>query len=233
VRAIERNPVRKHWAALAAATTLLCLLMASPALGHEGNPDFRSEIDSVKPSVPGVSFEVLNYDSDMELLDQQGHEVVIYGYEGEPYARILRDGTVQMNQLSAATYLNENRFAEVQVPSFVNPKAPPKWKTVGESGTLTWHDHRMHYMAKGTPPQVKDESKRTKVFDYEIPLQIDGRKGAIDGTLFWVGPADTSKTPFLIVGALVIVLGGAGVLILRRRQRGEDRDGEPPAKEAW
>ena len=211
---------------------MLCLFMATPALGHGGNPDFRSEIDSVRPDVPGVSFEVLNYDSEIELLDQQGHEVVIYGYEGEPYARILRDGTVQLNQRSPATYLNENRFAEASVPKSADPEAPPLWKTVDDSGALIWHDHRMHYMAKGTPPQVTDESKRTKVFDYEIPLRIDGRRGAIDGTLFWVGPADTSKTPFLIVGALVIVLGGAGVLILRRRRRHEEGDG-PPAKEAW
>ena len=225
--------MRKHWAALAATTTLLCLLVASPALGHEGNPDFRSEIDSVRPNVPGVSFEVLGYDSDMQLLDQHGHEVVIYGYEKEPYARILPDGTVQLNQLSAATYLNENRYAEVQVPKFVDPKAPPKWKTVDESGTLTWHDHRMHYMATGTPPQVKDEGKRTKVFDYEIPLRIDGRKGALDGTLYWVGPADTSKTPFLIFGAAFVLLGGAGVLIVRRRRQAEDQGGEGPAKEAW
>jgi hypothetical protein len=63
-------------------------------------------------------------------------------------------------------------------------------------------------MAKGTPPQVTDESKRTKVFDYEIPLRIDGRQSAIEGTLFWVGPTDTSKAPFLIAGAAIVLLGG-------------------------
>jgi len=225
--------VQKRWAALAAITTLLCLFMASPALGHEGNPDFRSEIDSVRPNVPGVSFEVLNYDADMEVVDQDGHEIVIYGYEGEPFARILRDGTVQKNQRSPATYLNVDRYAEVQVPKSADAQAPPEWKTVDDSGTLRWHDHRMHYMAKETPPQVKDESKRTKVFDYEIPLRIDGRKGAIDGTLFWVGPADTSKTPFLIVGAVIVLAGGAAVMIARRRRGPEDDDGVGPAKEAW
>lgn len=212
---------------------MLCLLMATSALGHGGNPNFRSEIDSVRPDVPGVSFEVLNYDSEIELLDEQRHEVVIYGYEGEPYARILRDGSLQLNQRSPATYLNENRFAEATVPKSADPNAPPLWKTVDDSGTLIWHDHRMHYMAQGTPPQVRDEGKRTKVFDYEIPLRIDGRKGAIDGTLFWVGPADTSKAPFLIVGALVVVLGGAGVLVLRRRRRREDGTDEATKKEAW
>lgn len=225
--------MQKRWAALAAITTLLCLLTASPALGHEGNPNFRSEIDSVRPNVPGVSFEVLNYDADMEVVDQDGHEIVIYGYEGEPFARILRDGTVQKNQRSPATYLNVDRYAEVQVPKSADAKAAPEWKTVDDSGTLRWHDHRMHYMAKETPPQVKDESKRTKVFDYEIPLRIDGRKGAIDGTLFWVGPADTSKTPFLIVGAVIVLAGGAAVMIARRRRGPEDDDGVGPAKEAW
>jgi LPXTG-motif cell wall-anchored protein len=224
--------VRKHWATLVAITTTLCLIPSQAALGHGGNPDYRSEIDAVKPDVPGVEFEVQGYDSHMALVDKSGHQVTIYGYDGEPYARILKDGTVQLNQRSPATFLNEDRFAEVDVPRSADPGAPPVWKTVDDSGTLVWHDHRMHYMAQGTPPRVTDESKRTKVFDYEIPLRIDGRKGAIDGTLFWVGPADTSKTPFLIVGAAIVLLGGAGVLIFRRR-RGEADEGEHPAKEAW
>lgn len=212
---------------------LFCLLMAAPALGHEGSPDFRSEIDAVRPSVPGVDFEVLNYDADMELVAREGHEVTIYGYEGEPFARVLRDGTVQKNQRSPATYLNVDRYAEASVPRSADAKAPPLWKTVDDSGTLRWHDHRMHYMATGTPPQVSDESKRTKVFDYEIPIRIDGRKGAIDGTLFWVGPADTAKAPFLIAGAAIVLLGGTAVLIARRRRAGEDGDEDRPAKEAW
>lgn len=225
--------MRKRTAALAATTMLLCLLTAAPALGHEGNPNFRSEVEAVRPAVPGVSFEVLNYDSDTQLVDRGGHEVVIYGYEGEPFARILRDGTVQKNQRSPATYINVNRYAEAPVPEIADPKAAPLWKTVDDSGTLIWHDHRSHYMARGTPPQVTDESRRTRVFGWEIPLRIDGRKGAVEGTLFWVGPADTSRTPFLIAGAAIVLLGGAAVLIVRRRREGDEDKGGRPAKEAW
>lgn len=212
---------------------MVCLLGVSPALGHEGNPNFRSEIDSVRPDVPGVDFEVLNYDADIEMTVEEGHEVLVYGYEDEPFARVLRDGTVQKNRRSPSTYLNADRYAEAAVPKIADPEAPPDWETVDKSGTLRWHDHRSHYMAKGTPPQVTDEGERTKVFDYEIPLRIDGREGAIEGTLFWVGPTDTSKAPFLIAGAAIVLLGGAAVLIARRRRR-EDGDGEGrPAKEAW
>lgn len=223
--------MRKRWAAPAAIATMLVLLAAAPAQAHEGNPDFRSEIDAVRPAVPGVSFEVLDYDADMELVDRGGHEVVIYGYEGEPFARVLPDGTVQKNRRSPATYLNGDRFAEAQVPKGADPDAPPQWETVDDSGTLRWHDHRMHYMARNTPPQVRDESVRTRVFDYEIPLRIDGREGAIAGTLYWVGPADTSKLPFLVAGAAIVLLGV--VVLIARRRRAEDEGDEGGAGEAW
>ena len=219
---------------------VLSLALAAPALAHGGNPDYRSVVNKVTPDVPGVSVEVLDYDSHMQLLDREGHEVVIYGYDGEPYARILEDGTVQVNERSPATYLNEDRFAEVTVPPIANPKAPPKWKTIDDSGTFIWHDHRMHYMSPTTPPQLQGVTKKTKVFDYRIPVKIDGRKGAVDGTLWWVGPANTSKLPFVIAGIVIVVLGAAAVLFARRRRReegdgdgesGEDAGGAP--KEAW
>jgi hypothetical protein len=93
----------------------------------------------------------------------------------------------------------------------------------------------MHYGSEATPPQVKDTSKKTKVYDYEIPLRIDGKKGAIHGTLYWVGAASTSKLPFILVGILILVGGGAAVLFIRRRRGPEDgdRDDAKPAGEAW
>jgi len=145
---------------------------------------------------------------------------------------VLPDGTVQVNQRSPAAYLNEDRYATTKVPAIADPEAAPRWQTIDSSGTFVFHDHRMHYMATGTPPQVKDEGEKTKVFDYSIPIQIDGEEGAIDGTLWWVGPEDTSKLPFAIAGIAVVVLGGLAVLIVRRRRAGGGDD-DPEAKEAW
>ncbi len=228
--------MRKHWAALAATTAVLVLVNAASAWGHGGNPNYRSVIDRVTPKVPEVSFEVLSYDSYFQLLDQHGHEVVIYGYEGEPYARVLKDGTVQVNERSPAYFLNDTRYPTAEVPLSADADAPPKWKTFDHSGTFLWHDHRMHYGSPTVPPQVTDEHKKTKIYDYEIPIRIDGKKGAIDGTLYWVGPSDTSKLPFIIIGILVVLGGGAAVLYIRRRQRGgpgKPTVEKPPAKEAW
>jgi hypothetical protein len=232
-----------RWAlpVVAIALVIACALAPAHALAHGGNPNFRSEIDSVMPPLPsGVSVEVLDYDSYFQLLDQHGHEVVLYGYNDEPYARIEKSGTVQVNENSPATYLNDSRFeTDVEVPKGVDPKAAPEWKTVDDSGTFIWHDHRMHWMiANQLPTQVKDKSQRTKIFDYEIPMEVDGKPTTLHGTLWWVGSAGTSKLPFVIAAIVIVLGGGALVFWLRRRRGGDDDPGErpeakEPAAQAW
>ena len=205
-------------ALLVAALALVSTSALAPAqaLAHGGNPNFRSEINSIQPPLHSdVSIEVLDYDSYLQLKDQQGHEVVLDGYDGEPYARIEKNGTVQVNEKSPATYLNDSRFeTDVSVPKSADAKDPPEWKTVDDSGTFIWHDHRMHWMvANQLPPQVKDKSKKTKIFTYEIPMTVDGQKSTLHGTLWWVGSAGTSKLPF-VIAAIVIVLGGGAFALL-------------------
>ena len=233
-------------ALLVAALALVSALALAPAhaLAHGGNPNFRSEINSIQPPLPsGVSIEVLDYDSYFQLKDMQGHEVVIDGYRGEPYARIEKNGTVQVNERSPATYLNDSRFeTDVTVPKSADPQAPPEWKTVDDSGTFLWHDPRMHWMvADQLPPQVKDKGKKTKIFTYEIPMTVDGQKATVHGTLWWVGSAGTSKLPFVIAAIVIVLGGGALVLWLRRRDGGDDagpgsadpKAPDEPAAEAW
>ena len=85
---------------------------------------------------------------------------------------------------------------------------------------------------KTTPPAVKDETERTEIFDYRVPIDVGGAPNSIDGTLYWVGPADTSKAPFLIAGAAIVVLGGLLILVVRRR-RGDGGSGSGEPREAW
>jgi len=223
-------------AGLAVALALAMLPTLAPAaLANGGNPDYSSVIREVTPLTPGVGFRTLDHGNRMRLLDRHGHEVTIYGYEREPYARILENETVQVNERSPATYLNRNRLADVVVPPFANALAPPRWRTIADSGTFTWIDHRTHWMPAGTPPQVKDTSRRTKVFDYRIPVRIDGRRGAIEGTLFWAGTPGPSEPRLIAAGAVIVVAGVALVLLSRRRRRpaGSAPQTGGPAREAW
>jgi hypothetical protein len=219
-------------ARLAALALLLTALPPSAALAHEGNPNFRSEIEGLRPAAPGIEVAVLNLDDSLRLENDGDEAVVVKGYDGEPYVRISPDGTVEVNRRSPSRYLNEDRFAQIEVPAIADPDAEPDWELVDRSGQFSWHDHRIHYMARGTPPQVTDEGERTKVFDYQVPLEVGERRVRLLGSLYWVGGQDGFPiAPFLGLGALAL-LAGAAIVIIRRRRAGRAAEAGGP-REAW
>jgi hypothetical protein len=205
---------------LAAVAFAALLAPVATASAHQGNPNFRSTIRAVTPATDGLSVEVRNLDDHFELINRTGETVEIGGYNHDVYARVRADGTVQVNKRSPAYYLNQDRDDTADVPSSADPKASPEWETLDKTGRFEWHDHRMHWMGKGVPPQVKDESRRTKVYDYSVPIKVGSRAGAIAGTLTWV-PEDKSGPPAgAIIGFGVIVVLGVGAVVLVRRRRG-------------
>jgi hypothetical protein len=207
------------WVAAAAV-----LLAGAPvALAHEGSPNFLSQVNSVSPQVDGIAVEVLNRDDRLLLRNDSGQTVVIEGYSKEPYARIEADGTVSVNRNSEAYYLNEERDGQVEVPEGVDSKGEPEWEEVSKTGRFEWHDHRMHWMAEEDPEQVEDKDVRTKVFEWEVPIEVGGRSGAIAGTLFWTPVASSGigiLPPVLAFAALVIVVCVA-IAVKRRRRPSE------------
>ena len=213
------------------ATYLLTLGAAMPgtAGAHGGNAKFRSQFESIQPSATGVEVDVLNYDDRLLLVNRTGKTVAITGYEREPYARLRANGTVEVNRRSPTHYLNEERYGGTPVPGSADPKAPPQWQQVSRTGRFEWHDHRIHWMSKDTvPPQVKDEDKRTKVFDWRVPVTIGSQRASLAGTLFWQ-PAESSGVPAGAVIALVALVLATLVLFLltrRRRARARERPGQ-------
>lgn len=226
---------------------LILLAAAPPAIAHQGNPNFRSEITSITPAAAaaGLEVQIQNFDDNVQLVNRTGKAVTIEGYDGEPYVRLSPDGTVEVNLNSPAYYLNQDRFADVSVPERADAKATPAWKKVDDTGLFSWHDHRSHYMGLNTPPQVKDESVETKVFEYSIPARVGKKPVEINGTLTWAGEqSGFSIVPFIALAVLIVAGLIATAAIRRRRGDGEDsggnddpgsdnpEDGTGPA-EAW
>ncbi|HEV3093566.1 MAG TPA: hypothetical protein VGY30_03530 [Solirubrobacteraceae bacterium] len=232
--------------ALAPALAALVLALACPAQGtptESGSPiadqgssyHFRSYITAIVPPVPGLQVEVLEFADRLILRNHTGKTVTVYGYSGEPYARVQPNGTAEENVRSPAVYLNTSFYANVTVPASASAGDPPAWTVVDRTGQFEWHDHRIHWMSPVTPPEVKDPGKRTKIFDWRVPIRVGARQGAIDGVLFWV-PEEGTKTPLAAIVVLVaIVLGGlAFVLVVRRRRAaGAPPRDKRPNKEAW
>ena len=233
-------------------------LNGAPASGNQenGNPindqgsnyNYRSYVTSVVPRVPGLSLEVLEFADRLILTNHSGRTVTVYGYQEEPYARVLADGVVQLNTRSPAYYLNQNFYGQVTVPPSASPTAAPHWVTVDRTGQLEWHDHRIHWMSPIPPAKVKDKSKRTLIFQWQVPIQVGSHKGDVNGNLFWV-PLGNSTAPTAAILALVavVVLGLLVVLRVRKRRTGgppgadsdasRDAERDPPSgapvREAW
>jgi len=221
-----------------ALSALFALAVAPTALAHQGNPNYRSVIDQVSPRFPGVRLQVLNLDDRLELQNTSGKTVVVKGYQGEPYARLLGDGTVEVNHNSPAFYLNNDRTSTGTVPANAKPGATPDWQIVDRAGSFQWHDHRIHWMSTIAPKQVTDKSKRTKVFDWKVPLTVGGTSGAVNGTLFWAGTGGGAPVGAYAGLALIALLGLGAVLVVRPRRGSGAPAGVPEAggateAEAW
>jgi hypothetical protein len=237
--------------AMGAARLPASAAVAAPAIKeHEsGNPiddqgssyEYRSNITAIAPSVPGLSVEVLQFADRLLLRNHTGKTVTIYGYEGEPYARVLANGTAEQNVRAPATYLNTNFYADVVVPPIASASAPPQWEVVDRTGEFEWHDHRIHWMSPVPPASVKNKHTRTLIFDWKVPIAVGTSKGAIAGQLFWT--PENSKAPLavIILGVAIVVGGLLLVLYVRRRRAGGAPAGGGGAatgagglaKEAW
>jgi hypothetical protein len=212
--------------AIALLSVALGAAIPASAAAHGGNAKFRSEFRSIQPAIAGISVEVLNYDDRLLLVNRTGKAIAIAGYEREPYARLRADGTVEVNRRSPTHYLNEERYGGTPVPASADPRAPPQWQVVSRTGRFEWHDHRIHWMSKDTvPPQVKDEDKRTKVFDWRVPIRVGSERAGLTGTLFWQ-PAEASGVPAAAIVGLVALAVVTLVLFLltRRRRRAGGRE---------
>ena len=217
----------------AVAAAALTFGAPAAALAHQGNPNYRSVVNRVMPATPGVNLSVLNYDDRLLLNDAGRADVVVLDYQRKPYIHAAADGTVAVNTNSEAYYLNEDRYGQSAVPKGLGSQ--PAWKVVSRNGRYDWHDHRIHWMSQGAPPQVKDKGVRTKINDWTVPVRVNGKPGAISGTLTWV-PSASQPLPLgaIFAFAALLILLSLGVFVARRR-RGRRRDDARVggATEAW
>ena len=236
-------------AVLSAASALA--LAAVPVAAHEGDARYRSVVNEILPPTEGLSARVLDHDDALLLVNDSGKTVVVLDVDGHPYARLLADGTVQVNR--ASTMVRENRsddaaaaprlYASTDVGPLLahggEEHAPgeehaepgsreepaPAWSTLDRTGRLQWHDARIKYEGRGIPPQVRDEAQETKVKDWRVPLLVAGQAADIAGTLTWVGEAgggSSFPTAAVVSLAVLALLALAAVVLVRRRRRTDE-----------
>ena len=213
------------------AVALAVLAAAAPAASaHQGSPNYLTQINAVTPAVDGLTVEVLSRDDRLLLRNTSGRDVVVEGYNGEPYARVQGDGTVEVNEDSPAYYLNDDRFGDVAPPAAADGKGAPQLE-----GAVA---HRALRVAR--PPHALDvassrrsgcatRTEQTKIFDWSVPAPVEraaggDRRARCSGRRRWRAArrrAPSSPSPRVLIACCIAVIA------VRRRR--------PPAVagEAW
>ncbi|MHB8466780.1 MAG: hypothetical protein ACYDH6_02690 [Acidimicrobiales bacterium] len=187
---------------------------AGPASAHavsgQNATNIRSRVDVVSPVVSGLSVRIVELGGRIEVRWTGVDDLIVPGYDGEPYLRIGPSGIFR-NRLSPATYLNVVRGL-VTIPSgvTVDTKAPPQWVKIGTGRRALWHDHRIHYMG-GPLPQVSRAPGSFHVLQtWTIALTEGGRTITVMGEYDWV--PQPSALPWTVVIVALVLFGAlAGV----------------------
>jgi len=186
----------------------LVVATAAPAAAHGVGgvepSNYRTRVDSVEPSTPGLVVRPVDLGTRLELTNRSPTDVVVLGYDGEPYLRVGPRGVFE-NVRSPATYLNRTLTldeANEPVPPIADPDADARWRRVGDGRTARWHDHRAHWMGRADPPAVQRAPGREHLVQaFEVTLQQGSTSIAVVGDVRWVpGP---SPWPW-VLGALVL-----------------------------
>jgi hypothetical protein len=168
-----------------------------------------SVIESVTPALPdGVDVDIVGSDTFVRVRSV-GHDVMITGYQNEPYMHIKTTGDVFVNDGSQTTLINSNRYGNVDTSNFVESPTPV-WRKIGTNGTAMWHDHRVHWMSPKRPAPIDTLGT---VVEWKVPFSVDGVATTMTGTLFL---REKSSVLWWLAGFASLLC--AVVLSVRRRR---------------
>jgi hypothetical protein len=190
---------------------------AAPAAAHGVGglepTNYQSRVVRVIPDLPGIEVTSVDLGERLELTNDTETDVVVLGYDGEPYLRVGPRG-VFVNDRSPARYINRTLRGTSRVPASADPEAPPEWRRTDDGTTVRWHDHRAHWMGDDDPPAVRDDPGSPHLVQpFRVQLRSGDQTIRVFGDVRWVPPS--SPWPWLAGAALLAI--ALVVLALRRR----------------
>src|SRR5438067_5168186 len=116
-----------------------CVLVstgAAPAEAHTVTgvqaTNYKSEVVAVSPPLAGIRVRLRDLGNRVELRNTRQDDVVVLGYQGEPYLRVGPSGVYE-NKRSPAVYLNRATTVSTTnttLPRQADASAPPEWHRV-------------------------------------------------------------------------------------------------------
>lgn len=185
---------------------------AAHGVGGVRPTNYETEIQSIRPRVRGVALRVVDLGDRLEVTNSTRRDVVVLGYDGEPYLRVGPRGAFE-NTRSPATYVNRTRRGNAPVPERADPEATPRWHRIGDEPVVRWHDHRAHWTSPRDAPAVRaDPGREHLVQRFEIEMRHGEQPIVVRGALRWIPGG--SILPWL---ALAFVIACVLVALSRTR----------------
>jgi hypothetical protein len=146
---------------------------------------YHSRVIAIAPPVQGLRARVLGNQELLEVVWEGKRPLVVLGTHGEPVFR-LGPAAVEANITSPTTWSFAERFGRLPAPGYARVGVPPFWRTLANPGPWRWYEHRAQWMKRDRPIAVGDGARRRKIFDWAVPVRVDGRLARIRGTLEWL-----------------------------------------------
>ena len=171
--------------------------------------NYRSDILSVRPALPGVTLRLLDLGRRIQLTNTSRRDVVVIGYFKEPYLRVGPAGVFE-NTRSPTVDLNKTTPSGVTTTTSTTAGAaanasagqPPAWHRISASTRARWPDRRTRF--EGAPPPevaAAPGQRHVVVSAWEIDLQAGASTARVVGRITYIpGP-----NPWPWVGATVAV----------------------------
>jgi hypothetical protein len=207
------NRVRRILATVVIAVGIL-VAGASPASAHSvsgtGGSNFKTTLPRVSPPIAGLHVKVIESGNRMEVTYTGAQTVYVSGLADDQFLRNDTRGVFE-NLNSTATYIFKTRNG-VDPPDNIDPRDPPVWRKVSGGRTARWHDHRVHWMGRTNPPQVRRAPGDPHVIvpDWQFSIRQGATTAVVHGSLEWVpGP---NPVPWFALAFLLLV----GMVLLAR-----------------
>ena len=193
----------------------------------EDQDRYRSRVTAVRPEIPELEAEVVGGQEKLRVRWTGRQALTVLGFSGEPMIRMSARG-IEINTVSPSTYLSAERYGQVPVPVRADPRLDPQWRYIDTAGTISWFDHRIHWLKAERPRIVGDGSKPVTIFHWAVPARLGGKRVEIRGVLDWLPQARAVRdmrseisSPVLSATILAGVFAGGWLvgIALRRRKR--------------
>jgi hypothetical protein len=167
--------------------------------------NYRSEIVSVTPPSTTVELRLLDLGRRVELVNRGRDDVVVFGYDGEPYLRVGPQGVFE-NRHSPTLYKNRATVngTAPDIPKSASASAPPQWHRTSGGDTVRWRDQRTRWEGADAPAVQRDPGHRHVVVQaWTIQLRAGAQTISVTGRITYEPPPALAPWLVLAVGLFV------------------------------